>query len=411
MMARPQTQGPRISATGEYVWLEDSFTAFMDVSKQHVTHSWWRLIWPGQQLSRETPDATSVLTAQRHRSSRCEGCWRRCVAAFKKPLWCFPQSSVEEPLSDPAPCLWFPPICGVSPAFWLLGTASVALCLAAHFLQSAICMTAFTVVLCLMGVCLHEFAHAATAFKGGAERVAESGYLTCDLLRYLEPWDIVFSWLSIVFGGFVIPGARVYVDTTEVRSRGWRTAISLAGPIANLVLALTASFFVRVYVLANVAHLPARLPLPIAGLICSNYYALVYSAGLPALTGRNWGKAAASLLLSFVFLEAVSCFLNLVPLPPLDGWNAISPYISDSCWLKASVASSPFKERMCHLFVVILFYVILAHVPFAWTALAYSAAAVSGLPAQAFLPCMNMMMHPLSLGAGMGVDTGLLLNL
>ncbi|KAL8273782.1 hypothetical protein Esti_002256 [Eimeria stiedai] len=274
--------------------------------------------------------------------------------------------------------------------------ASAVLCVASHFLPSPVCMTAFTVLLCLTGVCLHEFAHAATAFLGGSEHVAEAGYLTCDLLRYMNPFDIFISAISIVLGGFVLPGARVYVDRTDVQSRGWETAISLAGPLANLLLALVASFAVRVYVLANLTSLPTILPLPIVGLIWW-------------VSPRK--EFRVQQLTTFVFLEVVSCFLNLLPLPPLDGWNALDPYIPRTCWLKAFLARDTLRMRLCHLAVIVLFYVTFAHVPATWSMLAYSAAAMSGLPAQVFLPCMDLMMHPRSIASAIGVDTRLLLKL
>ncbi|KAL8448850.1 hypothetical protein Emed_003558 [Eimeria media] len=330
------------------------------------------------------PDTTEAHADGSLKEKQHSSIFERCTAAMRRPLWCFPQSSVEPPLWDTAPFLWLAPVFGFSPTFWLLLFNSVILCWASYFLESTVCMTSLTVMLCLVGMCAHEFAYASAAYAGGAKSVAESGYLTCDVLQYMDAGDMMVSWISIIFGGFIVPGSRIYVDTTELRNRRWRTATSLAGPLTNLFLALLASSVVRLYLLVKLASFedtPFTLPMPIVSLIC------------------------------FVFLQVVSCFLNLLPFPPFDGWNAIEPYIPRTFWVKACIANDFVWERLCHLAVTLIFYLTITHVPLVWEGLSLFVATISGLPPQAFLACMQTMMNPFSTASVTHLTSALFIKL
>ncbi|KAL8273783.1 hypothetical protein Esti_002257 [Eimeria stiedai] len=377
------------------------------------------------------PDATKAhaddkrapvhSSKERRRSSILE----RFTAAMRRPLWFFPQSSVEPPLWDTAPFFWLPPIFGLSPSFWLLMFNCSILWLASYSFESTVCMTSLTVLLCLVGMCAHEFAYASAAYAGGAKSVAESGYLACDLLQYMDASDMLVSWLSIIFGGFIVPGARIYVDlnflpayvqTTELRNRRWRTATSLAGPLANLVLASVAGFIVHLYMLAKLASsedLPFTLPMPVVSLIWMGNNVPLRCQ--PTRQAKALAAAMCGLLLlvhrSFIFLQIVSCILNLVPLPPFDGWNALEPYIPKTCWLKACIANDFVWERLCHLAVTLIFYLTVTHVPFAWEGLSLFVATISGLPSKAFLACMKTMMNPFSAASVADLSSALFMKL
>ncbi|OEH74153.1 sterol-regulatory element binding protein site 2 protease [Cyclospora cayetanensis] len=263
-MVQPQGTGARIAASGE-------------------------IIWPNETGPRSRLDATLPLTGSvpPRPSSWCS--LQQCVALVKKPFCCFPQSSVERPTKGGEPILWLPPILGLSPIFWVLILSSILLCLAAHFLASKVCVTVFVVLLCLIGLSLHEFSHAVAAFAAGAEGVPESGYLTCDLMRYMGLGDIAIAVFFIVFGGLSIPGGRVYLDDSSAISGRWRTIISAAGPLANFLLAVVATCMVHLYLYLSSSSLHGTsLPLPIVGFIC------------------------------FIFLQYMAFIINLLPLPPFE---------------------------------------------------------------------------------------------
>jgi len=148
----------------------------------------------------------------------------------------------------------------------------------------------FVLVGWIFSLCLHEFAHAAVAFLGGDTSVREKGYLTFNPLRYVDPIASIFVPLVfLLLGGIGLPGGAVYIDARRLRSRWWACAVALAGPAANLA---------------------------IAGVLV-----LVLSTGAMA---RN---AAAPPLAFLALLQVTALILNLLPVPPLDGYRAIAPFL------------------------------------------------------------------------------------
>jgi len=156
-------------------------------------------------------------------------------------------------------------------------------------------MTTFLLVLFLwiFSVCLHEFAHAAVAYRGGDITVKDKGYLSMNPLNYLDPiGSIVLPVVFLVMGGIGLPGAAVYIDRRLLRSAHWDSAVSLAGPAMNLLL---------LFLLAGILALPEV---------------------------RNSAHAPALAFLAL--LQASAVILNLLPLPGFDGYGAIWPYLPDA---------------------------------------------------------------------------------
>ena len=147
----------------------------------------------------------------------------------------------------------------------------------------------FVLVGWIFSLCLHEFAHAAVAYLGGDTSVREKGYLTFNPLRYVDPVTSLFIPLVfLLLGGIGLPGGAVYIDRSRLRSKIWECAVALAGPAANLLVA-------GVLVLAlNAGVVPA-----------------------------NAAPAVAFLAL----LQVTAILLNLLPVPPLDGYRAITPFL------------------------------------------------------------------------------------
>jgi Zn-dependent protease len=141
----------------------------------------------------------------------------------------------------------------------------------------------------LVSVCLHEFGHAVVAYIGGDEGVRRRGHLT-NPLTYIQPVNsILMPMLYLAIGGLALPGAAVMVDERRIRSRIMRVLMSLAGPSMSALagLAFAAPFVLGVWSPAD--------PRP-----------LVVAAGM------------------LVQLQAMAVVLNLIPLPPLDGFQAVA---------------------------------------------------------------------------------------
>jgi Zn-dependent protease len=143
----------------------------------------------------------------------------------------------------------------------------------------------------LVSLCLHEFGHAATAWRFGDHDAEARGYLTLDPRRYSHPaLSLLLPMIFIALGGIGLPGAAVYLRTwfmTPAR----RTLVSLAGPAANLLLAVLLLVLVRVFGTTDHA---------------------VFWAGVSFLA----------------FLQIMAVVLNLLPIPGLDGYDALEPHLS-----------------------------------------------------------------------------------
>ncbi|NLU83206.1 site-2 protease family protein [Rhodococcus sp. HNM0569] len=140
-------------------------------------------------------------------------------------------------------------------------------------------------------LCLHEFAHAYSAWRAGDTDVEVRGYLTLDPRKYSNPLlSIGIPVLFIALGGIGLPGGAVYVRS-GLFPRGTQARISLAGPLVNVVFAIVLLAVVRLF--GSGEH-------------------IVFWAGVAFLA----------------FLQVTAALLNLLPVPGLDGYGAIEPFLS-----------------------------------------------------------------------------------
>ena len=142
----------------------------------------------------------------------------------------------------------------------------------------------------IFSLCLHEFSHAIVAYYGGDTTVKEKGYLTFNPLKYTHPvLSIVLPVIIMLMGGIGLPGGAVYIERDRIRSRVWLSAMSLAGPTANILVAIVIAILLQV---------------------------------LPESTSYFWPG------LSFLFvLQIWAALFNLLPLPGLDGYGVIQPFL------------------------------------------------------------------------------------
>jgi Zn-dependent protease len=180
----------------------------------------------------------------------------------------------------------------------------------------------FVLVGWILSVMAHEFAHAAVAHAAGDWTVRPKGYLSLDPRRYTDLGvSLVIPLVALAIGGIGFPGGAVYLRTDLMRSRAWRSAASLAGPAATFAVLVAIALSLRLWLAAGVDGEGA--------------YALF---------------AALTLL---GFLQAMALILNLTPIPGLDGFNAIRP------WLPAgwTVHLRRLEGLTMVLILVVVFYV------------------------------------------------------
>ncbi|TWF78585.1 Zn-dependent protease [Pseudonocardia hierapolitana] len=141
-----------------------------------------------------------------------------------------------------------------------------------------------------VSLCLHEFGHAAVAYRGGDHSVRAKGYLTLDIRRYTDVGlSFVLPIVILLVGGIPLPGGAVWINHGAIRSRGVQSLVSLAGPATNLVIGglLTAA--------VALVEMPIGLAI---GLSC------------------------------LAFIQVIAFVLNILPIPGLDGFGVIEPFLS-----------------------------------------------------------------------------------
>jgi Zn-dependent protease len=120
--------------------------------------------------------------------------------------------------------------------------------------------------------------------------IHEKGYLTLDPLKYTDlVTTILFPLLALALGGIGFPGGAVYLREDLMRSKGWRSLASLAGPLGTLAVLIV---------------LAVALPFVVSDAL----------------------RDALSLL---TLLQASALVLNLLPIPGLDGYGVIRPFLPD----------------------------------------------------------------------------------
>jgi Zn-dependent protease len=173
----------------------------------------------------------------------------------------------------------------------------------------------FVLVGWVFSVCLHEFGHAIVAYKFGDYTVKDKGYLTMNPLHYTDPLtSIILPIVFMLLGGIGLPGGAVYINDSLIPKRWQRTAVSLAGPAMNILLIV---------------------------ILCIPFW-----TGLINADNKTLLPIALAMLVS---LQVMAVLFNLIPVPSLDGFRAISE------WLPLNIRE--FAWRHANMFLMLLFVI------------------------------------------------------
>lgn len=153
----------------------------------------------------------------------------------------------------------------------------------------------------IVGIVIHESAHALAAYVLGDKTARSRGRVSLNPLAHIDPFGtVLLPLLMLAAGGPVFAFAKpvpVYLNNLKHPKRD-ELLVALAGPLSNALLAL-------------------------AG-------ALIGYVLLPLLAGQ----AAMSLLyylfsffMTFIVVNLSLAFFNLIPLPPLDGSSILVPFL------------------------------------------------------------------------------------
>lgn len=140
----------------------------------------------------------------------------------------------------------------------------------------------------VVGLTFHEFSHAFVADQLGDHRPRALGRVSLNPVRHIDPMGAVM--LVLVGFGWAKP---VPVNPAALRpGRRAMSVVAAAGPIANVAVAVLAAIVFR----------------------------LLEAAGI-----GGFALAAAGFTVLFNFVLAI---FNLIPIPPLDGYNVVLPFLS-----------------------------------------------------------------------------------
>lgn len=154
----------------------------------------------------------------------------------------------------------------------------------------------FVILGWIVSLCIHEFAHALMAYRNGDRSVADKGYLTLDPRHYMHPGlSLLMPIVFLLMGGIGLPGGAVWIQMGAIRTKVGRSLVSAAGPLANLSLGILLA-------------LPFRL--------------------FPSMLNR--APVFSSALAFLALLQFIAAILNAVPLPGLDGFGVLEPYLPRS---------------------------------------------------------------------------------
>lgn len=165
------------------------------------------------------------------------------------------------------------------------------------------------VVIVMFSVCLHELFHALAAYWQGDDTARRAGYWTLNPMVHMGPASLL---VLLLFG---LCWGACPVNPARFRHRYSEALVSFAGPLANLLLVLACGLLTLLIV--NVAGIPSQTTSPLA-------YSLLQVVQL------------ANMLNAALFL------LNMIPVPPLDGYGVVQSLIPRTRPLYARLGNAGF---------------------------------------------------------------------
>lgn len=169
----------------------------------------------------------------------------------------------------------------------------------------------------LLALTVHEFAHGWVSSKLGDPTPRMEGRLTLNPLAHL---DVIGTIMMVITGfGWAKP---VQINPAYYKNRKVGTAlVAAAGPLSNFILAFI-------------------------GMLIWCVFILLWDA---RVISDNIVSAAGTFCQLFVLRNIVFMVFNIIPLPPLDGWNVLALFIPDKiCYTVMRY------QRYCMLAIMVL---------------------------------------------------------
>ena len=170
-----------------------------------------------------------------------------------------------------------------------------------------------------VSIILHECAHGAAAYCSGDRTAKDAGRITLNPMRHVDPIGSILLpiILSLAPGGVVFGWAKpVPVNPESYRHpRHGRLAVSLAGVGTNLFLAVfCSSLLATLGILLHLGY-PSMTSM---GFALTGQTVILTGLPMPAV----W-QFVVELLKAGILINLVLFLLNILPVPPLDGFGII----------------------------------------------------------------------------------------
>lgn len=169
-----------------------------------------------------------------------------------------------------------------------------------------------SVVLLMFSAMVHEVAHGWVAYKCGDPTAKNAGRLTLNPAKHVDPFGsfmlpLMMGLVGNVFFAYAKP-VPYNPNYFKHRKRD-EVLVALAGPASNLLQAAVGAILYRgwySYLLAN------------------------YKPDMdgPEIFGWSIAILLLQLIASYISVNLMLCFFNLIPLPPLDGSKVLCYFLS-----------------------------------------------------------------------------------
>ena len=193
----------------------------------------------------------------------------------------------------------------------------------------------------ITSVSLHEYGHAIAAYMLGDDGILDKGYLTLNPILYAHGLlSILVPLVFLLLGGIGLPGGAVYVNHRALRDYRYSALVSGAGPVMTLMVTVVCL-------------------LPLWMINQGNINGVWPALGLLA------------------FLNITALLINLLPIPGIDGFGIIQP------WLPDSVQGSLLSLGRYGILILIVLFRLPGFSDLFWTSM-FSIASIMGLDIRLF---------------------------